>query len=119
MQRLTLQHACLYAKVLAAHIWQALFAREPLSRAASEKLCAAACSRAADMLRDVVGGKEPSAEVLLREVAPAVVGAMDEATQARVTEALRVRLDGSPGTLELRYDYEYCSENKKRRLQLL
>ena len=53
------------------------------------------------MLRDVVGGKEPSAEVFLREVAPAVVGAMDEATQARVTEALRVRLDGSPGTLEL------------------
>ena len=69
------------------------------------------------MLRDVVGGKEPSAEVFLREVAPAVVGAMDEATLARVTEALRVRLDGSPGTLELRYDYEYCSENKTRRLQ--
>ena len=67
------------------------------------------------MLRDVVGGKEPIAEVFLREVAPAVVGAMDEAT--RVTEALRVRLDGSPGTMELRYDYEYCSENKKRRLQ--
>ena len=72
------------------------------------------------MLRDVVGGKEPSAEVFLREVAPAVVGAMDEATLARVTEALRVRLDGSPGTLELRYRlriFEYCSENKKRRLQ--
>ena len=71
------------------------------------------------MLRDVVGGKEPSAEVFLREVilAPAVVGAMDEATLARVTEALRVRLDGSPGTLELRYDYEYCSEHKKIRLQ--
>ena len=69
------------------------------------------------MLRDVVGGKEPSAEVFLREVAPAVVGAMDEATLARVKEALRVRLDGSPGTLELRYDYEYCSENKKIRLQ--
>ena len=50
------------------------------------------------MLRDVVGGKEPSAEVFLREVAPAVVGAMDEATLARVTEALRVRLDGSRGT---------------------
>ena len=56
------------------------------------------------MLRDVVGGKEPSADVFLLEVAPAVVGAMDEATLARVTEALRVRLDGSPGTLELRYD---------------
>ena len=69
------------------------------------------------MLRDVVGGKEPSAEVFLREVAPAVVGAMDEATLARVTEALRVRLDGSRGTLVLRYDYEYCSENKTRRLQ--
>ena len=54
------------------------------------------------MLRDVVGGKEPSAEVFLREVAPAVVGAMDEATLARVTvtEALRMRLDGSPGTPE-------------------
>ena len=35
------------------------------------------------MLRDVVGGKEPSAEVFLREVAPAVVGAMDEATLER------------------------------------
>ena len=35
-----------------------------------------------------------------REVAPALVGAMDEATLARVTEALRVRLDGSPGTPE-------------------
>ena len=54
------------------------------------------------MLRDVVGGKEPSAEVFLHEVrlAPAVVGAMDEATLARVTEALRVRLDGSPDTPE-------------------
>ena len=70
------------------------------------------------MLRDVVGGKEPSAEVFLREVAPAVVGAMDEATLARVTEELRLRLDGSPGTLELRYDCEYCSENKTRPLQL-
>ena len=39
-------------------------------------------------------------EAFLREVAPALVGAMDEATLARVTEALRVRLDGSPGTPE-------------------
>ena len=38
MQRLTLQHACPYAQVFTAHIWQALFAREPLSRAAGEKL---------------------------------------------------------------------------------
>ena len=45
------------------------------------------------MLRDVLGGEEPSAEAFLREVAPALVGAMDEATLARVTEALRVRLN--------------------------
>ena len=75
--------ARLYAKVFAAHTWQALFARAP-----------------ADMLRDVLGGEEPSAETFLREVAPALVRAMDEATLARVTEALRVRLDGSPGTPE-------------------
>ena len=34
------------------------------------------------------------------EVALALAGAMDEATLARATEALRVRLDGSPGTPE-------------------
>ena len=50
------------------------------------------------MLRDVLGGEEPSAEAFLREVAPALVGAMD--ALARVTEALRVRLDGSPGKPE-------------------
>ena len=91
--------------MFAAHIWQALFAREPLSRAAGEKqrrfMLARGGTRApADMLRDVLGGEEPSAEAFLREVAPALVGAMDEATLARVTEALRVRLDGSPGTPE-------------------
>ena len=53
------------------------------------------------MLRDVLGGEESSVEAFLREVAPALAGAMDEATLARVTEALRVRLDGSPGTLEV------------------
>ena len=84
------------------------FAREPLSRAAGEKLrhCMLARGGArapANMLRDVLGGEEPSAEAFLREVAPApLVGAMtmDEATLARVAEALRVRLDGSPGTPE-------------------
>ena len=91
--------------MFAAHIWQALFAREPLSRAAGEKLRRCMLARGgarapADMLRDVLGGEEPSAEAFLREVAPALVGAMDEATLARVTEALRVRLDGSPGTPE-------------------
>ena len=30
------------------------------------------------MLRDVLGGEEPSAEAFLREVAPALVGAMDD-----------------------------------------
>ena len=84
MQRLTLQLACLYAKVFAAHIWQAPFAREqPLSRAAGEKLrhCMLARGGArapADMLRDVLGGEEPSAEAFLREVAPALVGAMND-----------------------------------------
>ena len=94
-----------YAKVFAAHIWQALFAREPLSRAAGEKLRRCMLARGgarapADMLRDVLGGEEPSAEAFLREVAPALVGAMDEATLARVMGALRARLDGSPGTPE-------------------
>ena len=82
MQRLTLQHACLYAKVFAAHIWQALFAREPLSRAAGEKLRRCMLARGgarapADMLRGVLSGKVPSAEAFLREVVPALVGAMD------------------------------------------
>ena len=59
----------------------------------------------ADMLRDVLGGEEPSAEAFLREVAPALLGAVDEAkTLVRVAGALRVRLDGSPGTPELRYE---------------
>ena len=104
MQRLTLQHACL-AQVFAAHTWQALCAREPLSRAAGEKLRRCMLARCgalapADMLRYVLGGEKPSAEAFLREMAPALVGAMDEATLAHVTEALRVRLDGSPGTPE-------------------
>ena len=30
------------------------------------------------MLRDVLGGEEPSAEAFLREMAPALVGAMDD-----------------------------------------
>ena len=91
--------------MFAAHIWQALFAREPLSRAGGEKLRRCMLARGgarapADMLRDVLGCEEPSAEAFLREVAPApaLVGAMDEAALARVTEALRVRLDGSRGT---------------------
>ena len=72
MQRLALQHACLYAKVFAAHIWQALFAREPLSRAAGEKLRRCMLARGgaralADMLRDGLGGEEPSAEAFLRD----------------------------------------------------
>ena len=108
MQRLTLQHACLYAKEFAAHIWQALFAREPLSRAADEELRRCMLARGgarapADMPRDVLGGEEPGAEAFLREVAPALVGAMDDGrghAGACGGEALRVRLDGSPGTPE-------------------
>ena len=55
------------------------------------------------MLRNVLGGEEPSSEAFLREVAPALVGAVDDGrghAGACGGEALRVRLDGSPGTPE-------------------
>ena len=95
-----------YAKVFAAHIWQALFAREPLSRAAGEKLHCCMLARGGGAC---AGGH--AACWAARSRAPRrfcarwrrrswVRWTMDEATLARVAEALRVRLDGSPGTPE-------------------
>jgi intermediate peptidase len=66
-------YSYLYAKVFAAHIWHQNFAEDPLSREAGERLrrCMlenGAAKEPADMLVQMLGGKEPSMDYYLREL---------------------------------------------------
>ena len=69
--------ACTRKGVRGAHLAGALRARAAEPRGGREAAPLHARTPA-DMLRDVLGGEEPSAEAFLREVAPALVGAMDD-----------------------------------------
>jgi intermediate peptidase len=66
-------YSYLYAKVFASHIWHECFAEDPLSREAGERLrrCMlehGAAKEPADMLVQMLGGKEPSMDYYLREL---------------------------------------------------
>ena len=87
MQRLTLQQACLYGKdVRGAHLAGALRVRAAEPRGGREAVPLHARTPA-DMLRDMLGGEEPSAEAFLREVAPALVGWPEQRNDDKVEQS--------------------------------